>query len=83
MNVLCTFCDQQQIETESHAILECNAYESIRSDLIDVACRVNPGFNLLSDAEKMKFVFSNNNMIRVSAKTCFSILQKRNAVLYK
>lgn len=80
---LCIFCHQQQIETESHVILECTEYNTIRENLIDAACRVNPLFMTFTDAEKMKFVFSNTEMIRVSAKTCFHILQRRNAVLYK
>ncbi len=76
------FCFNQ-VESELHAVLKCRAYEYIRIPLIGKANNVCPDFHNFTDAKKMEFLFSNGEMIRISAKTCFLILKQRNAILYK
>ena len=39
--------------------------------------------SLLTPTKKMQFLFSNSDMIRVYAKTCFKILQERHSLFYK
>ena len=78
---LCHFCNV--IEDEMHVILDCSHYNDLRTTLISKATSILSNFNDLSHAEKMQFLFSNINVIRLCAKTCFKILQKRNAAFYK
>ena len=47
------------------------------------AISIDANFNYFNDCNKMKFLFSNKELIRVCAKTCFNILQKRRNILYK
>ena len=55
-------------------------YEKI---LFEKAVTVYPDFNILSDEEKIIFLFSNAQMIRACAKACYLILQCRSMLLYK
>ena len=81
---VCPFC-RTQTETEIHVITQCKTYENIRDSLFQKACVIYPDFNILTDEEKMVFLFStcNQSMIRECAKTCWLILQRRSALLYK
>lgn len=78
---LCHFCSE--IEDEKHVILNCSAYRDLRNQLFTKASSVLPNFIVLNDNEKISFLFTNQNMIRMCAKTCFKILQQRNSYLYK
>ena len=78
----CPFCSQD-VETELHALLKCKEYVNIRNILFEKASSLESNFRDFTDIEKLKFLFSNEEMIRSSAKTCYNILQKRNNLLYK
>ena len=78
---LCHVCNT--VEDELHVILKCSLYNDLRALLFSRADLILPNFNDLDDSAKLSFLFSNPEMIRVCAKTCFKILQKRNATLYK
>ena len=78
---LCHFCNV--VEDEPHVILECSHYEDLRRVLFSRAAVILPNFNDLNAYEKISFLFSNPDMIRICAKTCFKILQKRNATFYR
>ncbi len=80
VNVFCPFCSNE-IENEIHAVLKCSKYDDIRRELTDNACAISPEFISFTDVEKMIFIFSNTQMIRVSAKPVFKILQRRSALL--
>ena len=79
---VCRFC-QIDVEDEMHVLLNCDIYDSIRSELLGKAVKVKYNFNLLSDEQKLTFLFSNHEMIRASAKACWLILQRRSALLYR
>ena len=79
---LCHFC-KDTIEDETHVVLFCSAYDDLRNNLVSKAVSVLSNFSDLSAKEKMKFLFTNPNMIRTCAKTCFKILQQRSFLLYK
>ena len=79
---VCPFC-LDAIEDETHAMLNCDIYSDIRDPLFRKAQNLTHDFNLLSDADKMKFLFSNQELIRMCAKTCYNILEKRNFNLYR
>ena len=78
---LCHFCNV--VEDEPHVILEYSHYEDLRRVLFSRAAVILPNFNDLNANEKISFLFSNPDMIRICAKTCFKILQKRNATFYR
>lgn len=77
---LCPFCNT--VETEIHVLLKCFMYQDIRVSLLSKALTVNPTFNRLSDEEQMYFLLSNKELSRISAKTCYNILQTRMFYLY-
>ena len=79
---ICPLC-RSAIENEIHVLFHCNAYQSIRDVLTSKACGINANFVNLCDQDKLIFVLADENMIKVSAKTCFMILRTRNNLLYK
>ena len=42
----------------------------------------NANFSFLSDADKFVFLFSNENVFNIVAKTCYNILIRRNIFFY-
>ena len=79
---LCPIC-KTTVENEIHVLFDCNAYQSIRDSLTTKACEVNNNYVNLCDQDKLIFVLSNEDMLKVSAKTCFMILKTRNNLLYR
>ena len=75
---ICPIC-KSSVEDESHVLLYCPFYRDLRTTLFNKASEVNRNFRQLPDNEK----FSTNDLIRILAKTCFTILQKRTNFLYK
>jgi hypothetical protein len=78
---LCPIC-KNAVETEKHVLLECSTYQTIRNSLYEEAVKINHEFHNWNDDQKFEFVLSNNNIVRESAKTCFSILNMRSNLLY-
>ena len=70
----CPFCNI--VESECHVLLECTAYDDYRRDLFTKAMDIDNTFVQMSNDDKLKFVLSNTDMIRHSAKTCL-ILKRR------
>ena len=73
------------IENETHVLFHCNAYNSLRTELYAKACNVNVAFNnlIVCDQDKLILVLSNDNMLQISANTCYLILNTRNHLLYR
>ena len=78
---LCPFCNC--VEDEIHVMLVCSVYDDIRTVLLENALDILPAFRYFSNEEKFKFLFSQNRLIRLCAKTCFNILQRRSSLLYR
>ena len=72
---LCQFCGV--IENESHVLLYCKLYTDIRNRLFSKASATCPNFLASNDLEKLIIIFTEPTLIRLSAKTCFEILQRR------
>ena len=53
---------------------------NIRRDLMLKAIIIGANFHKFNDCNKMKFLFTNKDMIRVCAITCFKILQERRII---
>ena len=79
---LCPFC-RDSIEDECHVLFKCTTYQDIREELTLKALSIDANFNTFDDCDKMKFIFSNEDMIRICAKTCFKLLKTRTNILYK
>ena len=58
-------------------LLYCPFYRDLRPTLFNKASEVHRNFRQLPDNEKLVILFFSNDMIRILAKTCFTILQKR------
>ena len=77
----CIFCNE--VESEQHVILHCPLYDDIRDILFEKATHVSSDFTSLSDTDKLIFLFTDHSLIRVCAKTCFKILNRRSSFLCK
>ena len=71
------------VESELHVLFNFKLYSDLRDTLFAKALSQNPHFMNLSDCDKFAFLFSNLNMIRICAKICFLILQRRQFSLCK
>ena len=70
------------IEDECHALLHCPLYTDFREILFKEAEFYNNGFKNLNDDQKLVFLFSDENVLRVCAKTCNLILDKHRNFVY-
>ena len=80
---VCPFCDTCTVENEIHVMLLCPVYDDIRSDLLLQAVASDSNFQYVSNLDKYCLLFSNSDLIRCCAKTCFNILQRRQFLLTK
>ena len=78
----CFHCDDI-VEDETHVLMCCPLYEHLRHDLIIKAESINQDFSNYSITEKFKYLLSNENIVKYSAKTCHNILIERRNYLYK
>ena len=65
------------VEDEGHVLFNCHLYEDIRLELIEKATILEPNFTNLSNFEKLKLVFTKSALIRLVAKTCYTLLEIR------
>ena len=72
----CSFNCSNLIEDETHVNLHCPVYSDFRNNLFTEVLKVNRNFMSLSDCQKMVFLFSNQDVFRIVAKTCNLILKK-------
>ncbi|XP_053380394.1 uncharacterized protein LOC128548887 [Mercenaria mercenaria] len=77
----CTFCNA--IEDECHVLFNCHIYGEYRQELYMKAEHVCPAFSNMTDIDKLVYLFSNPQLIRITAKTCFNILRKRSLIMCK
>jgi hypothetical protein len=68
------------IEDETHVILHCSVYSDFRNNLFTEVLEVNRHCMSLSDCQKILFLFLNQDVFRIVAKTCNFIL--KNAVKF-
>ena len=79
----CFYC-MDDIEDEVHVITKCPLYSESREVLYDNARRfLMLTLMFLSDKEKFVFMFECAEMCGIVAKTCYSILLRRNSFLYR
>ena len=78
---MCPFCNE--VESKMHVLLICSLYDDFRIELFNRALVIKSDFNTLTAKNMLILLFSNQDMIRYIAKTCYSILQRRAFYLSK
>ena len=71
----CCFTCSNLIEDETHVILHCCVYSDFRNNLFTEVLKVNRNVMSLSGCQKIIFLFSNQDVFRIVAKTCNFILK--------
>lgn len=70
------------VEDETHVLLHCPLYTELRNELFSIAEQILNGFQSLNDSAKVSFILSDPSIVKISAKTCYLILNKRRSLLY-
>ena len=70
------------IEDEKHVLINCPVYADLRAILFRHASSFNCDFVNLSDDDKFKFLFTDENVCYFLAKICYDVLLKRKGILY-
>ena len=76
---VCTHYNNIPVEDEFHVILNFPLYADLRQALFNEIVVLYEGFNVLNDNEKFIFLFSNEQIYSLVAKTCYNILTRRNS----
>ena len=71
----CCFTCSNLIEDETYAILHWPVYSDFRNNLLTEVLKVNRNAMSVSDCQKIIFLFSNQDVFRIVAKTCNFILK--------
>ena len=72
----CFHCETE-VEDEIHVITRFSLYQNIRSRLYEKATSLSIDFIVYNDTEKLKFVSSNPEIVKYSAKACYDILAEK------
>ena len=79
---VCFHCTSK-VEDESHVLINCPLYSTLRQKLIEKSIEIDPRFSDFTDSQKIVFIMSNDKIINICAKTCNDILTERRKLLYK
>ncbi len=82
-NTLWLLCNDNAIENEEHVILNCIAYNDIRTDLFTSARSIHPNLDNLTDDDKLSLILADADIVFNSAKACHQILNKRRLLIYR
>ena len=78
---LCEVCGNGEVEDECHFLLKCNAYNDYRAILFRICYFANPGFDSLTDNEKLIYVVNCHE--RELANYLVSAWNKRRNYFYR
>lgn len=68
---LCLIC-KSSAEDEKHVLLHCRSYDHVRQQLFTKAIELEPNFLNSSEDDKLIFILSNNDIMKITAKTCYT-----------
>ena len=83
---ICPFCianNESVIENEHHVLFDCYMYNDLRITLFEKAIESVPNFSNLNITDKLILLFTDDSLVRILAKTCFLILQRRQFYMCK
>jgi hypothetical protein len=75
----CVVCNT--IEDECHVLLDCPVYENIRQSLLQSIHDFVPSFNEQSRICKMGIILSHKDLIKVTAKACYELMEERKRII--
>lgn len=78
---LCCQCSGH-IEDELHVITECPLYLDLRDNLYENARAIQENFSTFNRLERLCFIMSNDDLVKISAKTCSDILSRRRNFIF-
>ncbi len=81
----CISCDE--VKSECHVILKCHLYKNIRDSFYEglknaLSCDEYYIFLKGSDIEKLCYTLSNPQCVKLAARTCADILERRKLLTY-
>ena len=79
-NRTCCFCNNGEVEDETHFLLKCNFYDEFRANLLEQVVIIFPNFAAMTDSEKMKILLI--GFVRQTAKCIEKSINKRKRHLY-
>ena len=74
---ICKFCDQNKVEDECHALLECDLYKDLRHDLLKLMVENDDNFNEHSILVKLCLIMTLDSAQTVLAKYIHSMFKRR------
>ena len=78
----CLICVSGSVETEKHFLMSCNFYADLRNELFRKAQSSHDMFLGWSMDDRFKYLMSNSNIVRHTAKACHLMLQRREHKLF-
>ena len=75
-------CCGLHVEDETHVLIQCNLYKDIRILHFNNILERNPNFIMLTDYEKAQFILSDEQTVKINARYCYDILQRRQDALF-
>ena len=77
-NRRCIVCTDK-VESECHVLVECPLYEDIRNKFITSLDDIDK-FKEMDNISQMCFMLSNYECVRIVARTCYEILERRRVL---
>ena len=79
----CQFCNTSSVESETHFILYCPAYDDLRTNFFDYLANFIPNFSALPDEVKLKHIIDQpqKGIARESAQYVFACFNHRKSKL--
>ena len=72
---LCTLCESNEIEDESHFLFKCSLYDELRSEWVSRIVNKTANFLELDKINKFKVIFDTHH--RITAKFIFALLSAK------
>jgi hypothetical protein len=82
LNRVCQMCDSGMVESETHVLIECPLYTSVRIILFAEVNSLCTHFLYMSPEDKLVYLFSTPALIKIVAKTCYKILNIRKYFMF-
>ena len=65
------------MENEKYVLIDSPLYNGVRRELMTELLSQFQGFENIDIENKLRIILSDNNIVKLAAKTCFLVLKKR------